>query len=238
MREKALSVYVLLIFICLPVVFQGCSSTRTIHQETDLENVSTQTLPETDEETEYRIRTGDELEILVWEQPSFNTLTTVSRLGSIAIPLVGEIEVTGLTKAELERVLERELSEYIRGEMNLTVSIRNTDSLMVSVLGMVTEPANYPVVNQTSIFRILAMAGGPTEIADMHKVRIYRQNGPENYITLDLMEYLDSGQMNSPSLLVHQGDIIFVPKDNNIVRDMSEFLRDVVILFGIFRVFN
>lgn len=238
MREKLLPISVLLLYFCLSAVFQGCSSTQAVNQEGGLESQPAQLSTETGQDVEYRVRTGDEIEILVWEQPSFNTLTTVSRLGTIAIPLVGEIEVSGLTKAELERLLERELSEYIRGGMNLTVSIRNTDSLMVSVLGMVTAPDNYPVIDQTSIFRILALAGGPTEIADMRKVRIYKQSGPEKYRTLDLVEYLETGQMNSPSLVVHQGDIIYVPKDNNVVRDMSDFLRDVVILFGIFRVFN
>ncbi|MEX1212607.1 MAG: polysaccharide biosynthesis/export family protein [Balneolaceae bacterium] len=238
MREKALPLYALFICTSLPLLFQGCSSTRSVQEEEILEQRVEPPAMLDGAEAEYKIRTGDEIEILIWEQPSFNTLTTVSRLGTIAIPLVGELEVSGLTKEELERLLERELSEYIRGGMNMTVSIRNIDSLMVSVLGMVAQPDNYPVVDQTSIFRILSMAGGPTEIADMRSVRIYKQSGPENYRTLDLMEYLDSGQMNSPELVVHQGDIIFVPKDNNVVREMSEFLRDVVILFGIFRVFN
>ena len=186
----------------------------------------------------YKIRPGDEIEILVWEQPSFNTLTSVSRMGTIAIPLVGEILVTGLTQDELKRSLEPKLMEYIRGDINLTVLIRNTDTMIVSIIGMVTRPDNYSVADQTSIFRLLATAGGHTELADLSKVKIYKHASPEDFVKVNLIEYLESGQLNSSPLIVRPGDIVYVPKKENVVREMSEFLRDVVVLFGIFRVFN
>jgi len=72
----------------------------------------------------------------------------------------------------------------------------------------------------------------------LKKVKLYRQASPEDYVELNLLEYLDSGQMNSMSLVVRPGDIVYVPKKENVVREMSEFLRDVVVLFGIFRVFG
>ncbi|MCH8556270.1 MAG: polysaccharide export protein [Balneolia bacterium] len=198
---------------------------------------STTTQRSTDTPT-YRIRPGDEIEVLVWEHPNFNVLTTVSSTGSIAVPLVGEMRIAGLTQEEFEQELSRRLSTYIRDEISLTISIRNTESLMVSVFGMVTRPDNYPVVDEISIFRLLSTAGGPTENANMRKVHLYRQSGAEDSAILDLTEYLDSGRMEDPAILVRQGDIIYIPRKDNAVREMSEFLRDVVVLFGIFRIFN
>lgn len=230
--------YSILAFIILAMIMlQACSSSAELPSEQlpPPEAAETET---TEAEDQYVIRPGDEIEILVWEQPSFNTLTSVSKLGTIAIPLLGEITVAGLTQEELKRDIEGKLSEFIRGEMNITISIRNTDTLIVSVLGMVTRPDNYPVVDRTSIFRIISTAGGTTEEANLKKVKLYRQSGPEDYVTLNLVEYLETGQMDSPVLLVRPGDIVYVPKKENAVREMSEFLRDVIILFGIFRVFN
>jgi polysaccharide biosynthesis/export protein len=227
-----------LLLICLLAVLQACSSTRGISTDRNtaiLERVGSEVQTA---DTTYKIRPGDEIEILVWEQPSFNTLTTVSRLGTIAIPLVGEVSVTGYTQEELKRVLENKLMEYIRGDLNLTVSIRNTDTMIVSIIGMVDRPDNYSVADQTSIFRLIATAGGHTELADLSKVKLYRQASPENYMKLNLLEYLDSGQMNSTTLIVRPGDIVYIPKKENVVREMSEFLRDIVVLFGIFRVFS
>ncbi len=227
-----------LFIICLLAVIQACSTTRGISEDRN-DQILDRTVSEgLTAEATYKIRPGDEIEILVWEQPSFNTLTTVSRMGTIAIPLVGEISVTGFTQEELKRSLEHKLTEYIRGDLNLTVSIRNTDTMIVSIIGMVERPDNYSVADQTSIFRLIATAGGHTEFADLSKVKLYRQASPENYVKLDLIEYLDSGQMNSSPLIVRPGDIVYVPKKENVVREMSEFLRDIVVLFGIFRVFG
>lgn len=226
------------VFIIILIISQACAPTRSLGGEERREITERDTTLAHPGESTYRFRPGDEIEIVIWEQPGFNTLTTVSRLGTITMPLVGEIVVAGRTQEELRRDLERELAEYIRGEIILTISVRNTENLVVSVLGMVDSPDNYPVVDQTSIFRILSTAGGPTENANMKKVKLYRQTGPEDYVTLNLLEYLDSGQMNSPAIVVRPGDIVYVPKQENVVREMSEFLRDVVVLFGIFRVFN
>lgn len=230
--------YIYPFIVLVLIMTQACTSTRELPSDPSPQTLRTTQAQIGETENQYIIRPGDEIEILVWEQPSFNTLTTVSSLGTIAIPLVGEITVAGITKEELKRDLETKLAEFIRDEINLTISIRNTDTLIVSVFGMVTRPDNYPVVDQTSIFRILSTAGGTTEEANLKKVKLYHQSGPEDYVTLDLFEYLESGQMNSSEILVRPGDIVYVPKQENAVREMSEFLRDVIILFGIFRVFN
>jgi len=240
MRNKLQTCHFPLVIISLFLIVQGCSSTRNVSGGFDTRSVGEDTLQTNTGESEigYKIRPGDELEILVWEQPSFNTLTSVSPVGTIAVPLVGEFLVAGRTAEELKRDLKRELSEFIKGEINITVSIRNTNESIVTVFGMVTRPDNYQVVDETTIFRILSSAGGPTEDANMNKVKLYRRSGPENYMTLDLIQYLEDGQMNSPNIVVRPGDVVYVPKKNNVVREMSEFLRDVVVLFGIFRVFD
>jgi len=238
MRYTFRSQFPSLLIICLLVVIQACSSTRGISEQMNQQIQDRPASTGQIAETTYKIRPGDEIEILVWEQPSFNTLTTVSRMGTIAVPLIGEISVTGYTQDELKRSLENKLMEYIRGDLNITVSIRNTDTMIVSIIGMVTRPDNYSVADQTSIFRLIATAGGHTERADLSKVKLYKQGSPENYMKLNLIEYLESGQMNSASLIVQPGDIVYVPKKENVVREMSEFLRDIVVLFGIFRVFS
>ncbi len=185
----------------------------------------------------YKIKIGDEVEILVWEEPNFNTQTTVSNLGNIAIPLIGEVHAYGLTPTEFKEELTKRLEKFIKGEINLTVSLRSTDSMLVSVFGMVTRPDNYPIMDQTSIFKVISMAGGTSEQANIRSVRIYRKNSNPHFTTLDLTEYLDTGQQNTAAQ-VYPGDIVYVPRKENAVREMSEFLRDVVLLFGIFRIIN
>lgn len=238
MRKSLKPTASILFIISFMIMVQACSSPRELSTDRSSEYSDAIDAPIRTQDSSYKIRPGDEIEILVWEQPNFNTLTTVSRMGTIAIPLIGEISVVGLTQDELERDLERQLEEYVRGEILLTVAIRNTDSLIVSVIGMVSSPDNYSVADQTSIFRIIATAGGHSEMADLSKVKLYRQDIPESYVQLDLLDYLETGRMNAEELMVRPGDIVYVPRKENVVREMSEFLRDVVVLFGIFRIFR
>lgn len=223
--------------LSLLIVLQSCATSQSgqdKYAQTMLESSPT-TAASID--STYSIGIGDEIEILVWEQPNFNTKTTVSNLGTIAIPLIGEIQASGLSKSEFEKELTKRLAKYIKGEINLTVSIRSTHSMLVSVFGMVSRPDNYPIGGQTSIFKVLSMAGGTSNEANIRNVRIYRKNSNPHYTTLDLTEYLDSGRQSSVAV-VYPGDIVYVPRKENAVREVSEFLRDVVLLFGIFRVIN
>ncbi len=219
-------------------LFAGCNSSRQLQEDNarhQLANNNARSYTQPD--SLYKIRPGDEVEILVWEQDRFNTSTTVSNHGTIVVPLIGELNVTGLTRAQLQRELLRRLSEYIRGDINLTVSVRSTDNMQVSIFGMVSRPDNYQIVDETSIFRVLSMAGGPSEEANIRRVKIYRESGNPAYEVLDLTYYLESGRMDK-AVMVKPGDIVYVPQRQNAVREMSGFLRDVVLLFGIFRIVN
>lgn len=220
------------------LIASGCTPSRVLEERDAREMSSSGELYDvatTDEE--YRIRPGDEIEILVWEHEDFDVETTVSRTGSITMPLIGEVSVSGMTSEELESELTERLSEYIAGEVNLAISIRNLDDMQVSVFGMVERPDNYPVVDQTSLFKVLSTAGGPSEEANIRSIRIYRQNGNPNE-TIDLTRHLDDGSIHTSPILVGPGDIVYVPRRQNAVREMSDFLRDAVMLFGIFRIFN
>ena len=222
------------------MAFAACSTTDQTQGDISRALLQSEAEPQIAEpvDDDYRIKIGDEVEVLVWEEAEFNTSTTVSRTGTIAMPLLGEIQVAGLTRDELERRLKRRLAEYIRGDVNLTISIQNTQDLMVSVFGMVSRPDNYPIVNETSIFNILSTAGGPTDDANIRKVKIYRSGGVNNFDVVDLSDYLENGMMHDSATKVYPGDIVYVPRQNNAIREMSGFLGDVALLFGLFRVFR
>lgn len=216
--------------------YSGCVPLNTVQEESAREMATSGIIPQTVDSL-YKIKPGDEIEILVWEQPGFNTTTTVSSAGTIVVPLIGELSIGGLTQDQIERELIRELSEYIRDDIILTVSIRNIDHMMVSVFGMVERSDNYQIVDEAPIFEVLSMAGGPSENADVRRIRIHRRDHNPHTHTLDLTHYLDSGMVDSTAM-IYPGDVVYVPRKENAVREMSDFLRDVVLLFGIFRVVN
>ena len=217
----------------------GCSSTQSIQDKETLARLnnssSSQYSPSLD--SSYVVSKGDKIEILVWEEPRFNTNTTVSSRGTITIPLIGEVQVYELTLDEFKDTIKEELRQYIKGEINLTVSIYDTDRMQVSVLGMVTRPDNYSITEETSIFKILSMAGGPNERANVSEVRVYRKSGNNKYATLDLTKYLETGEINTVEP-IYPGDVVYVPQKKNYVREVTLFLRDVSLLFGLFSILN
>jgi polysaccharide export outer membrane protein len=217
----------------------GCSNTRSIQEQETLPRFDSNSSPQytTTLDSSDIIRKGDKIEVLVWEEPRFNTNTTVSNVGTITVPLIGEIPVSELTVDEFKETITEELRQYIRGEINLTVSIQNTNRMQVSVLGMVTRPDSYSIPEETSIFKILSMAGGPSDRANISEVRIYRKNMSNEYDTLDLSRYLETGEINSVQN-VYPGDVVYVPKKKNHVREVTLFLRDVSLLFGLFSILN
>lgn len=223
------------------IISQGCIRTSTVQNDDDIQQQMMTSALESNivpVDQSYRIKPGDEIEIIVWEHSNFNTQTTVSSLGSFSMPLIGELNVSGLTQNELYNLVSEELSEYIRGEINLTVNIRSSENLRVSIFGRVSNPNNYPLVGSITLLEVISSAGGTTENADIRDIKIYRKNGNPAYIDVDLTQYLESGNMNSEQLLVYPGDIVYVPQKNNAIREMGDFLRDVILLFGIFSIAN
>lgn len=220
-------------------MMQGCTGTNKMQEEEALSrlNSSANSQYTATRDSSYKINKGDKIEILVWEEPKFNTNTTVSSRGTIAIPLVGEVEVEELTIDQLKETINQELSQYIKGQINLTVSISSSNDMQVSVLGMVTRPDSYSVADETSIFKILSMAGGPNDKANIREVRVYRNNSNSSYTTLDLTKPLETGEI-SAVMPVYPGDVVYVPQKKNYVREMSLFLRDVSLLFGLFSILN
>ncbi len=231
--KKQIIFYSLIVITAFLV--EGCSSSKKMQKQAVQDFIESNPQNSIVPDSSYQIKKGDEIEVLVWEEPKFNTKTTVSDRGTIAIPLIGEIQASDQTVDELKKDLHGHLSQYIKGEINLIVSLRSTNNMSVSVLGMVTRPDNYAINDRSSIFKILSMAGGPNEEANIRNVRIYRQKDYPQYTALDLTTYLDNGEINTAGE-VYPGDMVYVPRKENAVRDVSMYLRDVAILFGIFSV--
>lgn len=220
-------------------VMAGCKSSDSMMDKNPQEFITDQSnLTEaTDSDSSYKIKAEDEIELLVWEEPKFNTSTIVSPQGTIAVPLIGKIQASNKTHKQLKEDLRDRLSKYIKGDINMTLTVRKTERKVVSVFGMVVRPDNYSIDEETSIFEVLSKAGGPNERANVRNIRIYRKNQMPHYSTVDLSDYFKQ-DVTKPVIQLDPGDVVYVPQKNNAVREMSHFLRDVAILFGIFRVLN
>ncbi len=160
---------------------------------------------------EYRIGPGDVLAISVWERPELTRTIVVRESGIITFPPIGEIEVVDRTSADLARILEQRLNDFLRRPTQVTVEILAFNSQRVTVAGAVGTPGRISFERLPSLLEVLGAAGGLGPEADLSRVQIYRlEEGTEKSMTVDLSESFRTGDIQGLPRLV-TGDVIYVP---------------------------
>jgi polysaccharide export outer membrane protein len=156
---------------------------------------------------------GDTIAIQVYGQPDMSSTVYVADDGTVSVPLAGNVPVTGLSPAEAGKHIEAALKNgKILVDPHVTVTVTQTRSQRVSVLGQVGTPGRYPIESNTSIFDLLAQAGGVSATGS-DVIYIIRQDkdGKEIRYPVDL-KGLASGNGTIPTMALKGGDSVFVPK--------------------------
>lgn len=236
-KKSSSSISVLLVLVLVTFILSGCASSKDARTSTLSKSEMESLIVQRRTDEQYIIQPGDQIELSVWGYEEFNSTKTVNSQGIITIPLVGEIKAEGLSKEKFKENLKTKLNEFIKGEINFTVTITSAERNTVSVLGSVNQPNNYQIINSSSLFEILSKAGGTTEQADLRSIRIYKKGDVQKPVEVNLANYLKEKE-TGPVATVYPGDIVYVPRQENAMRELSSFFRDVVLLFGMFRVFN
>jgi len=91
---------------------------------------------------EYIIGPRDLLEIKVFELPEFDHTVRVSEDGSITLPLIGNIQIGGLTKDKAEKKLSELLEKYVK-KAQVSIFIKEYQSSRVAIIGAVEKPGMY-----------------------------------------------------------------------------------------------
>ncbi len=164
---------------------------------------------------EYKIGPRDLLEFSVFGLDELNQTVRVSESGKITLPLLGEIEVEGLAKTELEQKLSKLLEKYLQNPQ-VSVFIREYQSKQVSVLGAVGMPGSYELLGRQTLLQIIAQAGSLTPEAG-DEIFILRQgdNGNSNIMRISIDDLFLEGdsKLNIP---LEPDDIINVPLDKTV----------------------
>jgi len=186
---------------------------------------------------DYVIRQRDSIKIEVFGYPEFNTETVIKELGTVTIPNIGELTAAGLTKDQFHQLLETKLAEYIQGEVKFSLVVISAVPQKITVLGEVTRQENYPLTNEVTLLEALSMAGGVTVDSDLRSIKILRGGLNSQPIVVDLTYFVEKGNLESIPI-VRPGDTIYVPRNSNVIRDLSVFMRDVIFIFGFFTLFG
>jgi polysaccharide export outer membrane protein len=212
----------------------GCSTFQYSQKSSSKKYLNNMGMTAAKADSSFKIRPGDAIKIAVTGHANLDTTDTVSTEGYMIVPLVGRMYVVGLTAPQLKRRLKKRFAKYIKGAVSLTVYVQRIKREEVSVFGRVNKPNVYQISDTTSIFKMLSIAGGPTDEANIKKVRVYHRFGKHKYHVLNLSHYLKKGEVEQAPK-VYPGDIIYVPKKVPVVKYILQFLESGVVVYGIFK---
>ena len=143
-----------------------------------------------------------------YSQPILQTYL-VDNNGRIDYPVLGTLQVGGLSKSECEKMIHDKILPYLNAAENPVVTVRMSN-YKISVLGEVNRPGMFTVGNEKiNILEALAQAGDLTIYGVRDKVKLIREDakGRKDVITLNLN---DANIINSPYYYLQQNDIVYV----------------------------
>lgn len=147
----------------------------------------------------YRLGIGDQIKITVFDEPDLSGTFSIDDQGSLSLPLIGIVDVSGLSLRALERSLTaRYLDGYLK-KPRVTVEVTNYRPFYI--LGEVNFPGSYPYVNGMNVLKAVALAGGFTYRAKEQEMTIRRAGADEN-----------KENAATPNTIVLPGDVIRVPE--------------------------
>ena len=167
----------------------------------------------------YILSAGDELLINVWGDSELNLKLKVSPEGTILIPNLGPVSVSGLTietaenriRQELGRIMST-LSENTDGANTfVSVSLSQIRSIKVNIVGEVVAPGTYTLPSFATLFNALYAAGGVNEIGSLRGIKVYRNS--KEVAKLDVYDYLLNGKYNTNIRLEENDMVIVSPYD-------------------------
>lgn len=210
----------LLSLFSLLLVFFGCAARQAPAEPVPVEEVPELRAPAAQD---FVFGPGDTFDIKVWKAPDLDMTVTVAPDGRITFPIVGHVQVAGLTYPELVTTLETSLSEYYR-EPSVSVNVVELSSQKVFVLGEVTSPAVLTLGSDMTVLEAMIRAGGINSNARTDNVLLIRGDvaGEPELFLVDVASIYGQGDMTQ-LIYLQQGDIVYVPTKT--IANVERFFR-------------
>ena len=161
---------------------------------------------------DYILGPGDGLNLLMWGRVNRTSHLKVERDGSVLIPEIGPVEVSGLTFEQAKKLIESR-AEQITG-VQVDVTMGSIRTIQVFVIGKVEHPGLFTISALSHVSNALVASGGISKIGTLRRIELRRGN--QLIREIDLYDMLLHGN-TSADVRLEQGDVIFVPVIGNVV---------------------
>ena len=161
----------------------------------------------------YIIGEGDVLSIYVYENEDLSQTVRVNADDSIRVPLLGEVNIKGLTVPKIASKLEKLFADGYLINPQVDVFIKEFKSKTAVILGQIRSPGQYELRGEITFLEFVSKAGGLTKDAGNNATvkRADSKTKKKNKITIDLNKLIMEGD-TSLNLSIQNGDTIYISK--------------------------
>lgn len=169
---------------------------------------------------DYVIGGGDLIELTVFEAPDLNTETRVSARGSVTLPLLSTVGISGLSVREAERHVEGLYREKYLQDPHITIFVKEQFGSKITLMGALKKPGTYDFYASMNLMDVLAMAEGLSDTAGRTvQIRRKPENGQDaSSLVIDLDQMVKAGRENL-NVGIKGGDVIYVPEAGSVYVD-------------------
>ncbi len=171
---------------------------------------------------DYPIGVYDQIIVSLWNGAEATLDYTVARDGSIFPTSIGKIYLQGLTFEKVRSLLTQRFRSFVPPSTNISVSIGQPRTISVNVAGEVKKQGPVVVSAFTNAFNVIALAGGPTGLANLREIQIKR-NG-RIIDVLDVYKYLTTGDFGK-HIYLENNDFVILQTVNKKVKAEGKFKR-------------
>lgn len=162
------------------------------------------------EDPNYVIGAQDVLDVSVWKEPDFTRTVPVRPDGKISLPLLNDVQASGLTPSQLAAEVTKSLTKFVTSPQ-VTIIVTQINSQRVYLLGEVARAGAYTMLPDMTILQALSNAGGFTQYANSKKIYVLRdENGKQQKLFFNYKDVI-SGKRNEQNIKLKAGDTIVVP---------------------------
>jgi polysaccharide biosynthesis/export protein len=171
---------------------------------------------------DYPIGVYDQIIVSLWNGAEATFDYTVARDGSIFPTGLGKIYLQGLTFEQVRSLIIQRFKSYVPATTNITVSLGQPRTISVNVAGEVNKQGPVTVSAFTNAFNIIALAGGPSELANLREILIKRNGRVID--ELDVYKYLTTGDFGK-HIYLENNDFVILQTVAKRVKAEGKFKR-------------
>ena len=158
----------------------------------------------------YRLGPGDNVFIDIYGASQQTIESTISPEGAVVIEGYGPVYIAGLTVEQANEHLRSKVGARYSSS-NISISVGQTRTITVNVMGEVKVPGTYTLSAFATVFHAMYMAGGVSDIGTLRNIKVYRQN--RLISTVDIYDFILNGKLKGNVRLADDDVIVVSPYD-------------------------